>query len=108
MVEVCRAEFPKDVTPYLGAAEIHDQVIAGILRPRDLTDIYMELQVTAVVALESGLGFSLGWNGMGPVLGTFELTREKTDAYQSFWDEFALPVIPDWPDIRKVACADLD
>ena len=105
MTEVCIGVRPTEVAPsinpkFLGAT------IVDLLRPKDLSDIYGEMQESVKLQLSSGICCSLMWGGMGPYLRFYDYA-DIMGNHQSFWADFDLPHVPDWPDIRKWTCADV-
>jgi hypothetical protein len=105
MTEVCRDELPRGVAPsinpnFLGAT------IVDLLRPKDLSKIDDELQESVKLQLSSGISCSLMWWGMGPYLRFYD-SAEILGNHQSFWADFDLPNVPDWPGIRKWTCTDV-
>jgi len=105
MTEVCRSEMPSAVAPSINP-KFAGAIVVDLLRPKDLSDIDGEMQESVKLQLSTGICFSLMWWGAGPYLRYYD-SAEILDAHQSFWDDFDLPVVPDWPDIRKWTCADV-
>ena len=105
MTEVCRGKNYAQTAPRMHPKFLGATVI-DLLRPKDLSDIYCEMQESVKLQLSSGICVSLKWWGMGPYLGLYDL-EDISGSHQSFWEDFFLPNVPDWPDIRKLTCADV-
>ncbi len=109
MTEVCSASLPTNCSARFDG-RLKGATILDVLRPKDLSDIYIEIQSTASVLLDNGLIFSLGWTAFGPriYIADTNQTRDWIASLQSFWLPFELPSIEEFPELRKLTCGDFE
>lgn len=108
MTEVCSAPLPTNCAPW-SDWRLKGALIKDLLRPRDLSDIYTEIQSSVSVLLDNGIIFSLEWNGNGPYMHVSDPIQSpaRIDGLQSFWMPFDLPSVAELPELKKWTCRDI-